>query len=95
MDLVEEVKKLCKELNENSLVEAIDRFILLNKGIEKTRGEHFAKAGIYGFLEGILTTLKLKYNNPKVNSLLEIVREARSREEVYLRKAKPPIAEGQ
>ncbi|AMM54062.1 DUF3216 domain-containing protein [Pyrococcus kukulkanii] len=93
MKLVEEVKSLCKRLGEDNLVEAIDRFMLLNQGLEKTRGEHFAKAGIYGFLEGILTTLRIRHEDHKIEELLIRVKEAREKEEIFLRKARPPISE--
>ncbi|MFA4700379.1 DUF3216 domain-containing protein [Pyrococcus kukulkanii] len=93
MKLVEEVKSLCKRLGEDNLVEAIDKFMLLNQGLEKTRGEHFAKAGIYGFLEGILTTLRIRHEDHKIEELLIRVKEAREKEEIFLRKARPPISE--
>ncbi|MFA4639952.1 DUF3216 domain-containing protein [Pyrococcus kukulkanii] len=93
MKLVKEVKSLCKRLGEDNLVEAIDRFMLLNQGLEKTRGEHFAKAGIYGFLEGILTTLRIRHEDHKIEELLIRVKEAREKEEIFLRKARPPISE--
>ncbi|MFA4647462.1 DUF3216 domain-containing protein [Pyrococcus kukulkanii] len=93
MELVKEVKSLCERLGEENLVEAIDKFMLLNQGLEKTRGEHFARAGIYGFLEGILTTLKIKHEDQEIEELLIRVKEAREKEEIFLRRARPPIAE--
>lgn len=49
MDLVEKVKELCLELEEENLAKAIERFITLTHGIEKTRGEAFAKLAFMGF----------------------------------------------
>ncbi|MDK2869304.1 MAG: hypothetical protein PWP39_539 [Pyrococcus sp.] len=91
MDLVEKVKELCLEFKEENLAKAIERFATLTQGIEKTRGEAFAKAGIYGFLEGILTTLKMKYSDEKIETLLHEVKTAREEAEALLRKPKPPL----
>ncbi|WP_048146826.1 DUF3216 domain-containing protein [Pyrococcus abyssi] len=93
MDFAEKVKGLAERLGEDKLREAIDRFLTLNEGIEKTRGEHFAKAGIYGFLEGILTTLKLKHEDEEISELLSLIKKAREIEEAFLRKGNPPIFE--
>ncbi|AEC52672.1 hypothetical protein PNA2_1757 [Pyrococcus sp. NA2] len=92
-DIVEDVKSLAREVGEEGIIETIDRFIKLNEGLEKTRGEHFVKAGIYGFLEGLLTTLKLKHNNDNIIKLLDTVKRMREQEEYFLRKSNPPISE--
>ncbi|HII61825.1 DUF3216 domain-containing protein [Pyrococcus horikoshii] len=91
--IIKEVKELARDLGEEETLNAIDRFLLLNKGLEKIRGEHFVRVGIYGFLEGLLTTFKSKYNDERIDRLLSAVRELREREEYFLRKSNPPISE--
>ena len=94
MDVPEimELRALCEELGEMSLVERIDSFITLNKGLESKRGREFIEISILGFAEGILVSLMRRYpDNERVRNLLEKVRERRAELDVKFRRPKPPI----
>jgi len=94
MDVLEELKALCKELGEENLIPRIESFLTLNKEFESKKGEEFIEASMLGFAEGILTTLKIKYSdNEKVRNLLEKVSTQRKELDIKFRKLKPPIFE--
>ncbi|AIF69820.1 hypothetical protein PAP_07150 [Palaeococcus pacificus DY20341] len=81
MEVVEEIKKLCHELGEEDVVKRIDSFVALNEELESKKGREFIEASIYGFLEGVLITLKGKISDSqqkvKVEELLNEVRYKR------------------
>jgi len=94
MKVLEELKTLCRELGEESLIPRIESFITLSKEFESKKGKEFVEVSILGFAEGILTTLKLKYpENERVRSLLEKVSTQRKELDAKFRKPEPPIFE--
>lgn len=94
MDVLEELKALCKELGEENLIPRIESFLTLNKEFESKKGKEFVEVSILGFAEGILATLKIRYSdNEKVRSLLEKVSTQRKELDIKFRKPKPPIFE--
>jgi|GEM_PF-768886 hypothetical protein len=95
LEILENLKKLCEELNEGALIQRIDSFIKLNEGLETKKGKEFIEVSLLGFAEGILTTLKTKYKNEKISELLEETKKAREELEQKFRRAKIPYFEGQ
>ncbi|WP_258084096.1 DUF3216 domain-containing protein [Thermococcus thermotolerans] len=91
---IEELRALCEELNETTLVERIDSFVRLNEGLESKKGSEFIEVSLLGFAEGILVSLRRKHpENKKVSELLERVSERRAELDARFRKPKPPIFE--
>jgi len=91
---IEELRALCEELNETTLVARIDSFVRLNEGLESKKGKEFIEVSLLGFAEGILVGLRRKYpENEKVGELLEKVSERRAELDSKFRKPKPPILE--
>ncbi|WP_297068331.1 DUF3216 domain-containing protein [Thermococcus sp.] len=89
---VGEVRKLLEDLGEGSLVERLDSFMTLNEGLENKRGREFIEVSVLAFLQGVLTTLRLKYpENEKLASLHEMVKNRREELDAMFRKANPPI----
>ena len=90
MEVVEETKKLCHELGEEDVAKRIDSFVALNEELEPKKGREFIEAGIYGFLEGVLITIKCKISDTqqgaKVEELLNEVRHRRRKLEAKLKK---------
>ncbi|RLF90326.1 DUF3216 domain-containing protein [Thermococci archaeon] len=79
--IVERVKSLCEEHGEMEALKKIDSFIALNRAIEPKKGRDYVELGIYGFLEGILTTLRIKVKDEegrkKIEELLSEVKTRR------------------
>ena len=91
---VEEVKNLLRNLGEESLIERVESFLRLNEGLESKRGQEFIEVSILGFLEGILLTLKMEYNDPEVVELYERVRKRRAELDEMFRRPRIPYLEG-
>ncbi|QDA31727.1 DUF3216 domain-containing protein [Thermococcus indicus] len=86
---VTEVRNLLEELGENALITRLDSFVALNEGLESKKGEDFIKVSILGFLEGITTTLRMKYpGDERVARLHERVRARRAELDELFRKPK-------
>ncbi|AEK71961.1 hypothetical protein GQS_00290 [Thermococcus sp. 4557] len=84
---VAEVRSLLEELGEGALIARLDSFVALNEGLESKRGEDFIKVSILGFLEGITTTLMMKYpGDERVAGLHERVRARRAELDELFRK---------
>lgn len=90
LEILENLKRLCEELNEGALIQRIDSFIKLNEGLETKKGEEFIEASLLGFAEGILTTLKTKHKNEKIPELLGETKKTRKELEQRFRKTKFP-----
>ncbi|WP_297534799.1 DUF3216 domain-containing protein [Thermococcus sp.] len=83
----ERVRELLKELGEDALIARLDSFIALNEGLETKKGEDYIKLSILGFLEGLLTTLKMKYpENGEVVKLYEEIKAKRAELDKFFRK---------
>ncbi|MCO6041656.1 DUF3216 domain-containing protein [Thermococcus alcaliphilus] len=93
MEEVERVKALCKELNEEHLLKAIDSFVSLQKELSSKKGEDFINVSILGFIEGILVSLSRKHENEKIGELLEEVRAKRAELEEKFKKPRVPLFE--
>ncbi len=86
---VAEVRNLLRELDEEGLISRLESFLLLNEGLESKRGEDFIKVSILGFLEGLLTSLKMKYpEDNEVRNLLERVSAKRREVDELFREPK-------
>ncbi|KUH34744.1 methyltransferase [Thermococcus celericrescens] len=84
---VAEVRSLLEELGEGALIARLDSFVALNEGLESKKGEDFIKVSILGFLEGITTTLMMKYpGDERVARLHERVRARRAELDELFRK---------
>lgn len=90
LEILENLKRLCEELNEGALIQRIDSFIKLNKGLETKKGKEFIEASLLGFAEGILTTLKTKHKNEKIPELLRETKKTRKELEQWFRKTEFP-----
>ncbi|WP_461865371.1 DUF3216 domain-containing protein [Thermococcus sp.] len=77
MNAVDELKRLCAQLNEDQLISVIDSFTQLNKELESKKGREFTELSILSFVEGILITLRQKY--PKEQRISELLKEVQSR----------------
>ncbi|AJC72397.1 methyltransferase [Thermococcus guaymasensis DSM 11113] len=91
---VEEVKSLLRELGEEDLIRVVDSFVALNTGLESKKGKEFIEVSVLGFLEGILTALKSKVDDPRVGELYEKVRKRRAELDEMFRKPRIPYLEG-
>ncbi len=84
---VEEVRKLLEELDEEALLARLDSFVTLNDGLETKRGEDYIKLSILSFLEGLLTSLRMKYpKKGRVGKLYEEVKAKRMELDELFRK---------
>lgn len=90
---VEEVKALLRDLGEEDLIERVESFVRLNEGLESKKGQEFIEVSILGFLEGILLTLKMERNDPRVVELYERVRKRRTELDEMFRKPRIPYLE--
>ncbi|AEH24357.1 DUF3216 domain-containing protein [Pyrococcus yayanosii] len=91
--LIEEVKELCRELGEEGLITTIDSFVSLNRELEGKRGNEFVEIAVLGFLEGILTTLKIRHEDGRIDALLGKVRARREELEALFRRSRSPLTE--
>jgi len=91
---VDKVKALLKDLGEIDLIERVNSFVMLNEGLEGKRGREFIEVSVLGFLEGILLTLKMKRNDPRVTELYKRVRKRRAELDEMFRKPRIPYLEG-
>ncbi|WP_297417350.1 DUF3216 domain-containing protein [Thermococcus sp.] len=85
---VEEVRKLLEELDEKALLARLDSFVTLNDGLETKRGEDYIKLSILSFLEGLLTSLRMKYpkKEERVGKLYEEIKAKRMELDELFRK---------
>jgi len=84
---VERVRKLLERLGEEALSARLDSFVALNEGLETKRGEDFIRLSILGFLEGMLTSLRMKYpDNEDVEGLYQEIKAKRRELDELFRK---------